>query len=155
MLGDLNSGSQTNADYASTSPARCCLPRPRVLIGLGSRHRSAAKLLICLAVKGSLLDAYSHDIGIARGHDAVERSDDTRKIVFSASSEARDRNAPTNANQTRLQTSRIRQEHRPIRYLLPARLSFRQGQVNIMDGAPMRLPLRRPGTGDMVFPAIR
>jgi hypothetical protein len=28
----------------------------------------------------------------------------------------------------RLQTSRIRQEHRPIRYQLPARLSFRQGQ---------------------------
>jgi hypothetical protein len=28
----------------------------------------------------------------------------------------------------RLQTSRIRQEHRPIRYHLPARLSFRQGQ---------------------------
>jgi hypothetical protein len=48
--------------------------------------------------------------------------------VFSASSEARDRNAPTNANQIRLQTSRIRQEHRPIRYQLPARLSFRQGQ---------------------------
>jgi hypothetical protein len=42
--------------------------------------------------------------------------------------EARDRNAPTNANQIRLQTSRIRQEHRPIRYQLPARLSFRQGQ---------------------------
>src|ERR1700687_5470910 len=50
------------------------------------------------------------------------------QIVFSASSEARDRNAPTNANQIRLQTSRIRQEHRPIRYQLPARLSFRQGQ---------------------------
>src|SRR6202048_2054100 len=49
--------------------------------------------------------------------------------MFSASSEARDRNAPTNANQIRLQTSRIRQEHRPIRYQLPARLSFRQGQV--------------------------
>jgi hypothetical protein len=48
--------------------------------------------------------------------------------MFSASSEARDRNAPTNANQIRLQTSRIRQEHRPIRYQLPARLSFRQGQ---------------------------
>src|ERR1700692_2776820 len=47
--------------------------------------------------------------------------------MFSASSEARDRNAPTNANQIRLQTSRIRQEHRPIRYQLPARLSFRQG----------------------------
>ena len=46
----------------------------------------------------------------------------------SASSEPRDRNAPTNANQIRLQTSRIRQEHRPIRYQLPARLSFRQGQ---------------------------
>ena len=26
--------------------------------------------------------------------------------------------------------------------------------VNIMGGAPMRPPLRRPGTGDMVFPAI-
>src|ERR1700687_6218852 len=51
-----------------------------------------------------------------------------RRIVFSASSEARDRNAPTNANQIRLQTSRIRQEHRPIRYQLLARLSFRQGQ---------------------------
>jgi hypothetical protein len=48
-----------------------------------------------------------------------------RRIVFSASSEARDRSAPTNANQIRLQTSRTRQEHRPIRYLLPARLSFR------------------------------
>jgi len=48
--------------------------------------------------------------------------------MFSASSETRDRNAPTNANQIRLQTSRIRQEHRPIRYQLPARLSFRQGQ---------------------------
>jgi hypothetical protein len=48
--------------------------------------------------------------------------------MFSAPSEARDRNAPTNANQIRLQTSRIRQEHRPIRYQLPARLSFRQGQ---------------------------
>src|ERR1700694_1477011 len=48
--------------------------------------------------------------------------------MFSASSEACDRNAPTNANQIRLQTSRIRQEHRPIRYQLPARLSFRQGQ---------------------------
>ena|ERR1700730_586739 len=48
--------------------------------------------------------------------------------MFSASSEARDRNAPTNANQIRLQTSRIGQEHRPIRYQLPARLSFRQGQ---------------------------
>src|SRR6266481_9091498 len=47
--------------------------------------------------------------------------------MFSASSEARDRNAPTNANQIRLQTSRIGQEHRPIRYQLPARLSFRQG----------------------------
>src|SRR5271156_3697009 len=32
-------------------------------------------------------------------------------------------------NQIRLQTSRIRKEHRPIRYQLPARLSFRQGQV--------------------------
>jgi hypothetical protein len=52
--------------------------------------------------------------------------------VFSASSEARDRNAPTTANQIRLQTSRIRQEHRPIRYQLPARLSFRQGQVVIV-----------------------
>src|ERR1700676_4296023 len=50
--------------------------------------------------------------------------------MFSASSEARDRNAPTNASQTRLQTSRIRQEHRPIRYQLPARLSFRQGQAS-------------------------
>jgi Transposase IS200 like len=49
--------------------------------------------------------------------------------VFSASSETRDRTAPTNANQIRLQTSGIRQEHRPIRYQLPARLSFRQGQV--------------------------
>src|ERR1700730_2219473 len=48
--------------------------------------------------------------------------------MFSASSEARDRNAPTNANKIRLQTSRIRQEHRPIRYQLPAGLSFRQGQ---------------------------
>jgi hypothetical protein len=48
--------------------------------------------------------------------------------MFSASSEARDRNAPTNANQIRLQTSSIRQEHRPIRYQLPAGLSFRQGQ---------------------------
>jgi hypothetical protein len=38
--------------------------------------------------------------------------------------------APTNANQIRLQTSRIGQEHRPIRYQLPARLSFRQGQAN-------------------------
>src|ERR1700716_1806036 len=53
--------------------------------------------------------------------------------MFSASSEARDRNAPTNANQIRLQTSRIRQEHRPIRYQLPARLSFRQGQP-VPDG---------------------
>ena len=51
--------------------------------------------------------------------------------MFSASSEALDRNAPTNANQIRLQTSRIRQEHRPIRYQLPARLSFRQGQEAI------------------------
>jgi hypothetical protein len=50
--------------------------------------------------------------------------------VFSASSEARDRNAPTNANQIRLQTSRIGQEHRPIRYQLPARLSLRQGHVS-------------------------
>jgi hypothetical protein len=49
--------------------------------------------------------------------------------VFSASSETRDRNAPTNAHQIRLQTSRIRQEHRPIRYQLPARLNFRQGQA--------------------------
>src|ERR1700726_1366597 len=47
--------------------------------------------------------------------------------MFSALSETRDRNAPTNANQIRLQTSRIRQEHRPIRWQLPARLSFRQG----------------------------
>jgi hypothetical protein len=47
--------------------------------------------------------------------------------MFSASSEARDRNAPTNANQIRLQTSRIRQEHHPIRCQLPAGLSFRQG----------------------------
>jgi signal transduction histidine kinase len=53
--------------------------------------------------------------------------------VFSASSETRDRNAPTNANQIRLQTSRIGQEHRPIRYQLPARLSFRQGQVSVTD----------------------
>src|SRR6266436_9552283 len=51
--------------------------------------------------------------------------------MFSASSEARDRNAPTNANQIRLQTFRIGQEHRPIRYQLPARLSFRQGQRRI------------------------
>src|ERR1700676_5107805 len=50
--------------------------------------------------------------------------------MFSASSEARDRNAPTNDSQTRLQTSRIRQEHPPIRYQLPARLSFRQGQAS-------------------------
>src|ERR1700722_18475740 len=49
--------------------------------------------------------------------------------MFSASSETRDRNAPTNANQIRLQTSRIGQQHRPIRYQLPARLSFRQGQA--------------------------
>jgi hypothetical protein len=41
----------------------------------------------------------------------------------------RDRNAPTNANQIRLQTSPMRQEHRPIRYQLLARLSFRQGQA--------------------------
>jgi hypothetical protein len=52
--------------------------------------------------------------------------------MFSASSEARDRNAPTNANQIRLQTSRIRQEHRPIRYQLPARLSFRQGHQSLV-----------------------
>jgi hypothetical protein len=51
-----------------------------------------------------------------------------RRIMFSASSETRDRNAPTNANQIGLQNSGIRQEHRPIRYQLPARLSFRQGQ---------------------------
>jgi hypothetical protein len=52
--------------------------------------------------------------------------------VFSASSEARDWNAPTNANQIRLQqTSGIRREHRPIRYQLPARLSFRQGQPDL------------------------
>jgi quercetin dioxygenase-like cupin family protein len=51
--------------------------------------------------------------------------------MFSASSEARDRNAPTNANQIRQQTSRIGQEHRPIRYQLPARLSFRQGQWHL------------------------
>jgi DNA-binding transcriptional LysR family regulator len=50
--------------------------------------------------------------------------------MFSASSEACDRNAPTNANQIKLQTSRIGEEHRPIRYQLPARLSFRQGQVS-------------------------
>lgn len=53
--------------------------------------------------------------------------------MFSASSEARDRNAPTNANQIRLQTSRIRQEHRPIRYQLPTRLSFRQGQLPVIS----------------------
>jgi NADPH:quinone reductase-like Zn-dependent oxidoreductase len=47
----------------------------------------------------------------------------------SASSETRDRNAPTNANQIRLQTSGIGQERRPIRYQLPARLSFRQGHL--------------------------
>src|SRR3984885_2335290 len=48
---------------------------------------------------------------------------------FSASSEARDRNASTNPNQIRLQTSRIRQERRPIRYQSPARLSFCHGQA--------------------------
>ena len=52
--------------------------------------------------------------------------------MFSASSAARDRNAPTNANEIRLRTSGIRQEHRPIRYQLPARLSFRQGQAHII-----------------------
>src|ERR1700689_851229 len=60
-------------------------------------------------------------------------------MVFSASSEARDRNAPTNANQIRLQTSPIRQEHRPIRYQLPARLSFRQGQPEAREGQAGRL----------------
>ena len=58
--------------------------------------------------------------------------------MFSASRETRDRNAPTNANQIRLQTSRIRQEHRPIRYQLPARLSFRQGNQPV-DARKARL----------------
>src|SRR4030081_2008356 len=61
--------------------------------------------------------------------------------MFSASSEARDRNTPTNANQIRLQTSRIRQEHRPIRYQLPARLSFRQGQGSTSSGGESGLNL--------------
>jgi hypothetical protein len=59
--------------------------------------------------------------------------------MFSASSETRDRNAPTNANQIRLQTSRIRQERRPIRYQLPARLSFRQGQRQLSADLPESL----------------
>ena len=62
--------------------------------------------------------------------------------MFSASSEARDRNAPTNAHQIRLQTSRIRQEHRPIRYQLPARLSFRQGQPAAQSRRSTRRSLR-------------
>src|ERR1700680_3805429 len=66
--------------------------------------------------------------------------------MFSASSEARDRNAPTNANQIRLQTSRIRQEHRPIRYQLPARLSFRQG--HLIYGSVVTRRLRSMGIRD-------
>src|SRR6266508_5998704 len=61
--------------------------------------------------------------------------------MFSASSEARDRNAPTNANQIRLQTSRIGQEHRPIRYQLPARLSFRQGHPLLDHAEAAKLAL--------------
>src|SRR5258708_37476796 len=57
--------------------------------------------------------------------------------MFSASSETRDRNAPTNATQIRLQTSGIRQQHRPIRSQLPARLSFRQGQRGEMLSAAL------------------
>jgi hypothetical protein len=63
--------------------------------------------------------------------------------VFSASSETRDRNAPTNANQIRLQTSRIRQEHRPIRWQLPARLSFRQGQAMLAASPEIVLEYKR------------
>src|SRR6266851_4083943 len=70
--------------------------------------------------------------------------------MFSASSEARDRNAPTNANQIRLQTFRIGQEHRPIRYQLPARLSFRQGHRVLndpVDGGVTRSPPGRVAVG--------
>jgi hypothetical protein len=56
----------------------------------------------------------------------------TQNRVFSRN-EARDRDVPTNANQIRLQASRVRLEHRPIRYQLPARLSFRQGQDSTLD----------------------
>jgi hypothetical protein len=70
--------------------------------------------------------------------------------MFSASSEARDRNAPTNANQIRLQTSRIGQEHRPIRYQLSARLSFRQGHPDLAD-----LFLRAGGYVDKILKGIK
>jgi hypothetical protein len=63
--------------------------------------------------------------------------------MFSASSEACDRNAPTNANQIKLQTSRMGEEHRPIRHQLPARLSFRQGLAVEIDPAAMQ-PLAQP-----------
>src|SRR6266436_1025527 len=73
--------------------------------------------------------------------------------MFSASSEARDRNAPTNANQIRLQTSRIGQEHRPIRYQLSARSSFRQGQADedvTVDGDVSRRYFPTIGLGELV-----
>ena len=45
-------------------------------------------------------------------------------IMFSASSEARDRNAPTNASQIRLQTSRIGQEHRSDSMSVASKIEF-------------------------------
>jgi hypothetical protein len=47
--------------------------------------------------------------------------------MFSASSEARDRNAPTNANQIRLQTSRIRQEASPDSISVASKIEFPTG----------------------------
>jgi hypothetical protein len=70
--------------------------------------------------------------------------------VFSASREARDRNAPTNANQIRLQTSRIRQEHRPIRYQLPAKIEFPTGTARLKsEGHEPAIPAK---TGLIIDP---
>jgi len=68
-----------------------------------------------------------------------------RSVEISTCSDARDRNNPISANQIRLQTSLINQEHRPIRPHLLAGLSFRQWQAS-GAGRQSILKVKRAGT---------
>src|SRR6267142_2773898 len=62
--------------------------------------------------------------------------------MFSASSETRDRNAPTNANQIRLQTSRIRQGASPDSISVTSKIEFPTGTTGI-PSRPVGVDTRR------------
>jgi hypothetical protein len=83
----------------------------------------------------------------SRGSQLKPVPDSDGRASYGESVEERrtyDRNAPTNVIQIKIQTSRIGEEHRPIRYQLPARLSFRQGQAPALSSATIPKMIHGP-----------